>query len=59
MNNDSRNLVGLFSAITSGAGAVLGWQSQLEYWLRIMSLLIGIVAGLYTIYHYTRKHGHR
>ena len=59
MSNDSRNVIGLISAITSGAGAVLGWQSQFEYWLRITSLFIGIVAGLYTIYHYWNKHGHR
>lgn len=46
---------GIAGTITSSLGTIVGWQSHIEFWLRIISLLIGIVAGLYTIQHYASK----
>lgn len=59
MSNQVRSVNGVAGAVTSSLGTIVGWQSQLEFWLRIMSLVVGIVAGLYTIYHYARKNASR
>lgn len=59
MNYHGRDLQGVVGAVTSSVGTIVGWQSQIEFWLRILSLVVGIVAGLYTIYHYARKNASR
>lgn len=59
MTNHGKDLAGVAGAVTSSVGTIVGWQSQLEFWLRILSLVVGIVAGLYTIYHYARKNAAR
>ena len=54
-NNGPRDINGLAGALTTTFSTVVGWQSQVEFWLRIASLVVGIVAGLYTIRYYIRK----
>lgn len=52
MHPDIRGIIG---TVTSSVGTIVGWQSHIEFGLRIMSLLVGIVAGIYTIIHYARR----
>ncbi len=59
MSPNGRDLSGVAGAVTSSVGTIVGWQTQLEFWLRILSLVVGIIAGLYTIYHYARKNAAR
>lgn len=51
MHHDVRGLIG---SLTTSIGTIIGWQTQLEFWLRIASLCIGIIAGIYTIIHYAK-----
>jgi hypothetical protein len=55
VNNVSKDLHGIAGALTTSAGTIIGWQSELEFWLRILSLCVGIVAGAFTIAHYAKK----
>ena len=41
------------SAITSLFGLIVGW-SEVEKSLRIISLIISIIAGIYAIRHYSK-----
>jgi hypothetical protein len=41
------------SAITSLFGLIVGW-SEVEQSLRIISLIISIIAGIYAIRHYSK-----
>lgn len=52
MSPDFRGIIG---AITTGTGTAFGWLAHVETGLRIVSLIIGIVAGLYTIWHYKNR----
>lgn len=53
--NQPRDIQGAVAAAASASGTIVGWQTQLEFWLRVGSLCVGIVAGLYTIYHYASR----
>ena len=55
MNNVTKDFHGIAGALTSSVGTIIGWQSELEFWLRILSLCVGIVAGALTIAHYAKK----
>jgi hypothetical protein len=44
---------GSLSAMTSFCGLIVGW-SQIEQTLRIVSLIISIIAGIYAIRHYSK-----
>jgi hypothetical protein len=55
MSHSAKDAIGVIATITSASGTIVGWQSQLEFWLRIISLFVGIAAGLYSIWHYSRK----
>lgn len=55
MSNPARDFNGIAGAVTSSVGTIIGWQSELEFWLRILSLCVGIAAGLLTIAHYSKK----
>jgi hypothetical protein len=55
MSQSAKDATGVIATITSASGTIVGWQSQLEFWLRIVSLIVGIAAGLYTLWHYTNK----
>ena len=49
------NIKGFLGTVASGAAGVVGWQSNLEFWLKILSLCISIAAGVLTIVHYAKK----
>lgn len=55
MHHDIRGLIG---TLATSAGTIVGWQSHLEFGLRILSLLVGIIAGVYTILHYSKRSHH-
>lgn len=48
------DIKGLLGTATTSLGTIIGWQSELEFGLRILSLLIGVIVGIYTILHYAR-----
>lgn len=52
MNPDFRGILG---AATTVFGTIVGWEAQLEFGLRILSLIVAIIAGIYTILHYARS----
>lgn len=52
MHPDIRGIIG---AATTSFGTIMGWQNHLEFGLRIISLTVGIIAGIYTIIHYAPK----
>lgn len=43
-------LIPLIGAISPTIGFVLSYQDQLEYWLRVLSLVGGIAVAAVTIY---------
>lgn len=43
-------IVPLVGAISPAVAVVLSYQEQLEYWLRILSLVGGIAVAVVTIY---------
>lgn len=52
MHADIRGIIG---AATTSLGTIMGWQGHLEFGLRIISLVVGIIAGIYTIIHYAPR----
>lgn len=55
MNNPVKEIHGIAGALTSSIGTIVGWQSELEFGLRMISLCVGIVAGVFTIRYYARR----
>jgi hypothetical protein len=51
----SPDIRGIMGALTSSAGTIVGWTAHIESGLRILSLVVGIIAGIYTIVHYARR----
>jgi hypothetical protein len=36
-------------------GVVTSFQEQIEYWLRISGLVVGLIVGLLSLWHHMRK----
>jgi len=52
MNHDIKGFLG---TSTSGLATIVGWQSNLEFWLKILSFSVSIIAGVLTIIYYSKK----
>jgi hypothetical protein len=51
----SHDIKGFLGTTASGLATIVGWQSNLEFWLRILSFCVSIVAGILTIMYYAKK----
>jgi hypothetical protein len=52
MNHDIKGFLGTSA---SGLATIVGWQSNLEFWLRILSFTVSIIAGVLTIIYYAKR----
>ena len=52
--NYSHIIEGLLGSTATFLGFITSIQEQLEYWLRISSLLIGMLVGVVTLYRILR-----
>ena len=51
----SHDLKGFLGTSASGLATIVGWQSNLEFWLRILSFTVSIIAGVLTIIYYAKR----
>jgi hypothetical protein len=57
MHNLKAHIGHVLGSVTSSAGAIAAWQTQLDWAMRVSASVVGIMVGLLTIRSLLRKKG--
>ena len=55
MNTGARGMDSLTGIVATSLGLITSFQQELEFHLRIASLIIGIAVGLFSLYRIIKK----